>query len=71
MQDQHYLGAALLSAQFMQDHMVTSSGFLRDSFDVQKCQADTGPLQAFNTGMAIHSWSILADTSKDGQWWDL
>jgi hypothetical protein len=69
--NQTYLDAALLSATFVRNFLLTPSNLIVGEFDIRTCHATTAALSTNNIGVAAHGWSVLADVTKDNQWRDL
>jgi hypothetical protein len=66
-----YLNAALLSATFLRDMLMTPSNLIAQQIDVQACQSNATRAGLAYSGVAIHAWAVLADVAGDARWRDL
>jgi hypothetical protein len=68
--NQTYTDAAVLSAQFIQNHLVLPSGLLADNINIGTCVVDH-TTWTIDSAFALHGWSVLADVTGDMKWRDL
>jgi hypothetical protein len=68
-----YLDAALLSSQFILDHMINENNLVYDYMYINGasvCTSTASSMWAYGSGALFEGFSVLADVSGDSKWRD-
>jgi hypothetical protein len=65
-----YTDAAILAAQFIENHLYGPDHLVRKGLNLTNCYVDSSTWST-DSATAFHGWSVLADIAHDNHWRDM